>query len=163
MTTRFPLALQGNASAIASSLSLVFVVILNAVKDLLLLFPFHCFPSSSARPNHPTVVALGALSPFVVIPTGRSDERSLFVSRNRQNRPAFSVVSSLSSLFVVILNAVKDLLLFFPFRCLPSSSARPNHPAVVGLGALSPFVVIPTERSDEGSLFVPPILLRATR
>ena len=94
-----------------------FVVILNAVKDLLLLFPFRCFPSSSARPNHPAVAVLGALLSFVVIPTERSDEGSLFVPRNRQNRPAYAAVSPLSSLFVVILNAVKDLLLLFPSRC----------------------------------------------
>jgi hypothetical protein len=73
-----------------------------------------------------------------------------------------SRVRSHSYLFFVILNAVKDLLLFFPFRCLPSSSARPNHPAVVALGALSPFVVIPTERSDERSLFASRISPRTT-
>jgi len=87
-----------------------------------------------------------------------SSDESLF---GVQNRPASAIVSSLSFLFVVILNAVKDLLLLFSFRCFPSSSTRPNHP-VVDLGALSPFVVIPTERSDEGSLFASRTFLRAT-
>jgi hypothetical protein len=74
-----------------------------------------------------------------------------------------SPVRSHPYLFSVILNAVKDLLLLFPFRCFPSPSARPNHPSVIGLGAVSPFVVIPTERSDEGSLFASRILPRTTR
>ena len=54
---------------------------------------------------------------FVVIPSERSDEGSLFASRNRLNRRASATVSLLSYLLAVILNAVKDLLLLFPFRC----------------------------------------------
>jgi len=90
--------------------------------------------------------------PFVVIPAERSDEESLFISPNKRDRPTSATVSSLSSLFSVILNAVKDLL--FPFRCFLLSSTRPNYFSVAARAMLSPFVVIPSERSDEGTLFV---------
>jgi len=157
------------ASAIVSSLPFLFVVILNAVKDLS--SPLRVPDPSVSRvglavassPGLPRLFQQGSplakylippphrrfFSPFVVIPTERSDEGSLFASRNRQNRPAFSIVLSLSSLFAVILNAVKDLLLLFPSRCFPASSIRPNPRAVVALGAVSPF-------------FASRILLRAT-